>query len=319
MSNHLLLYQTRNHYTACCVIALQSVCVAHILAICTMACVTCCSKQCRGYMPCKPSVIARMCYMSLACRCPNPSACIHDDVELARQHPYNTTTKESELLNWSQYGPRLCSAKEGYTGPFCGVCMEGYGATAPFICHRCFGAKFNSTGTVPVMTKMPTRVGISLMYVLYWFIGMLVTLYTVWSAYSAHYHATHNSQAQAQTADSTTAALADCDGVQADKTDPDVSITMLSGTDTVSCQGSISSSASSRPKNRAQKNVPASPMDIIKVRQSWLASHDALSIRLRNKICMVSATGMCILVQSYHRYCKPHGKCGATASSCLSR
>lgn len=67
-------------------------------------------------------------------------------------------------------------------GVLCGTCIKGFGATAPFSCHRCLGAQADVSGDMPVMTQPPSRTGISLLYVLYWFVLLCWFLLCVWAA-----------------------------------------------------------------------------------------------------------------------------------------
>lgn len=94
-------------------------------------------------------------------------------------------------LEWPDYTEQLCTAGEGYTGPYCGVCRPGFGATAPFYCQRCLGVGLTASGT----SGHPSKIGISLVYIAYWLLFTGITLYSVWSAFSAQ----HKDDTQAST------------------------------------------------------------------------------------------------------------------------
>jgi len=99
-------------------------------------------------------------------------------------HPLRFTLNASlSRLDWSDYTEKLCTKGEGYTGPYCGACRPGFGATAPFHCQRCLGVGVTASGA----TGHPSKIGISLVYVAYWILFTGITLYSVWSAFSAQH------------------------------------------------------------------------------------------------------------------------------------
>lgn len=101
------------------------------------------------------------------CRCPNPAACGHDPRALALVHP---DSKTAGRVSWLQYGQMLCDYREGYTGPLCGVCLEGFGQVTPFQCRRCLGTDvvFDARGSEVVVQTGPRR--ISGLYFAYWLV-----------------------------------------------------------------------------------------------------------------------------------------------------
>lgn len=68
--------------------------------------------------------------------------------------------------------------------------MKGFGTTAPFTCHNCLGVTFvfmpgsmyNQTEDVPVVMGKPDHAGISMLWVLYWFVLTCVFLLCVWTS-----------------------------------------------------------------------------------------------------------------------------------------